>query len=146
MFWKLEISPFLCKRECIENSTIRYIITVGLSPVFASFKFWSIWKWSQPKIRVIEAILASPDKYPDETQQERFEKLKEKFPEDDCLFTYFRFTEHKLQDQLNKLQVQWNELQKEKNLLQEEKLKMMTASAGNHLNDCDLNELILLFS
>lgn len=91
------------------------------------------------KIRVIEAILAYPDKYPEKTQQERFEKLKEKFPEDDCLFTYFRFNEQKLQDHLKKLR-------KEKNLLQEEKLMMMTTSAGNHLNDCDLNELIWLFS
>jgi predicted nuclease with TOPRIM domain len=84
------------------------------------------------EINVIKAILACPDKYPDKTSQERFEKLKERFPEHDCLFTYFRFTEQELKNQLDKLQDQLNELQKEKNLLQEEKLKLMTPTAGNH--------------
>lgn len=80
------------------------------------------------KIHVIEAILACTDKYPDKTSQERLEKLKERFPEDDCLFTYFRFTEERLQNLLDKLQ-------EEKNLLQQKELKLMPPPAGNQLID-----------
>ena len=52
-----------------------------------------------------------------QTPQERLEKLKERFPENDWLFTYFRIIEVKLKDLLN--------------LVQEEKLKLM-GSTGKY--------------
>jgi predicted nuclease with TOPRIM domain len=83
------------------------------------------------EINIVKAILASPAKYPDKTPQERLEKLKERFPDNDSLFTYFRFAEERLQDQLKELQELLKELQKKENLLQEEKLKQLGSSAGN---------------
>lgn len=61
------------------------------------------------EINAIKAILASPDKYPDKTPRERLEKLKERFPENDALFTYFRFSENELKNILTELQKQKKE-------------------------------------
>lgn len=78
------------------------------------------------KIHVIEAILASPTKYPDKTREERLEKLKERFPDSDSLFTYFDFEKKEVQELLK-------ELKRKENLFQEERNKQLGSSAGNHI-------------
>lgn len=80
------------------------------------------------EINVIKAILAYRTKYLDNSPEERLEKLKERFPDNDSLFTYIRFPEERLQILLE-------ELQKEKNILHELKAKQLGSSAGNGYSD-----------
>lgn len=80
------------------------------------------------EINVIKAILAYRTKYLDNSPEERLEKLKERFPDNDSLFTYIRFPEERLQILLE-------ELQKEKNILHELKAKQLGSSTGNGYSD-----------
>ncbi len=76
------------------------------------------------EINVIKVILAYRTKYLENSPEERLEKLKERFPDNDSLLTYIRFPEERLQILLE-------ELQKEKNILHELKAKQLESSAGN---------------